>query len=97
MPGVYHISYTLRSIRLRWRNCILIQRICDDHFEGFRKVLEMREKMRELPLPDADRQEVLSRMDLQVENAREWKDVVNTFFLRLSGIPDREGRDHASF
>ena len=57
MPGVYHISYTLRSIRLRWRNCILIQRICDDHFEGFRKVLEMREKMRELPLPDADRHE----------------------------------------
>jgi alpha-glucuronidase len=70
----------------------LIQRIYDDHFEGYRKALEMREKLRELPLPDADRQEALSRMDLQVENAREWRDVVNTFFLRLSGIPDGEGR-----
>ena len=79
-------SYVMRDSRT------LIQRIYDDHFEGYRKALEMREKLRELPLPDADRQEALSRMDLQVENAREWRDVVNTFFLRLSGIPDGEGR-----
>ena len=71
----------------------LIQRIYDDHFEGYRKVLEMREKLTKLQLPDADRKEALARMDCQAENAREWRDVVNTFFLRLSGIPDGQGRE----
>ena len=71
----------------------LIQRIYDDHFEGYRKVLEMREKLTKLQLPDTDRKEVLARMDAQVKNAGEWRDVVNTFFLRLSGIPDGRGRE----
>ena len=71
----------------------LIQRIYDDHFEGYRKVLGMREMLIKLRLPDADREEALSRMDAQVKNAREWRDVVNTFFLRLSGIPDERGRE----
>jgi alpha-glucuronidase len=53
----------------------------------------MREKLTKLQLPDADRKEVLARMDCQAENAREWRDVVNTFFLRLSGIPDGRGRE----
>ncbi|MBQ3371818.1 MAG: alpha-glucuronidase [Oscillospiraceae bacterium] len=70
----------------------LIQRIYDDHFEGFEEVLGMQKLLSGLHLPERDRQLVKERMELQVRNAREWRDVTNTFFHRLSGIPDRNGR-----
>ena len=70
----------------------LIQRIYDDHFEGFEEVLGMQKLLSGLHLPERDRQLVEERMEQQVRNAREWRDVINTFFHRLSGIPDRHGR-----
>ena len=70
----------------------LIQRIYDDHFEGYAQVQIMQEKLKEIPLPPADREEVLRRIEMQCDNAREWCDVVNTFFHRLSGVPDEQGR-----
>ena len=36
--------------------------------------------------------EALARMERQVRNAREWRDVINTFFRRLSGAEDERGR-----
>ena len=39
-----------------------------------------------------DWEEAEERMEKQVEDAREWRDVINTFFFRLSGIPDERGR-----
>ena len=36
--------------------------------------------------------EAAKRMKMQIANAREWRDVVNTFFHRLSGIDDEKGR-----
>ena len=36
--------------------------------------------------------EALERMDKQARNARNWRDVVNTFFHRFSGIDDEKGR-----
>ncbi len=70
----------------------LIQRIYDDHFEGAQKTEEMQETILQLQLPEPDRQIVIERMEQQVQNAREWRDVINTFFHRLSGIPDVHGR-----
>ena len=70
----------------------LIQRIYDDHFEGAEAAEEMQEALRGLPLPPEDRQEALTRMEMQVRNAREWRDVINTFFHRFSGIDDKKGR-----
>ena len=31
-------------------------------------------------------------MEAQVQNAREWRDVTNTFFHRFSGVDDAQGR-----
>ena len=31
-------------------------------------------------------------MEMQLQNAREWRDVINTFFRRLSGAADEKGR-----
>lgn len=70
----------------------LIQRLYDDHFEGAAEAEKMRETIAALPLPEADKREALERMDMQIENAREWRDVTNTFFRRLSGIDDEKGR-----
>ncbi len=70
----------------------LIQRIYDDHFEGAERVEKMAEILRTLPLPQPDRDTALARMEKQLANAREWRDVVNTFFWRFSGVPDAHGR-----
>ena len=70
----------------------LIQRIYDDHFEGCEQAEAMAETLRGLDLPEPDRSEALKRMELQLCNAREWRDVTNTFFHRLSGVDDARGR-----
>ena len=70
----------------------LIQRIYDDHFEGYEEVLQMQQTLSELDLPERDRPAVEDRMQKQLRNAAEWRDVINTFFHRLSGIPDEKGR-----
>ena len=72
----------------------LIQRIYDDHFEGYEEVEAMEQDLYQLAplLPPEDREQVCSRIILQKANAREWRDVVNTFFHRLSGIEDVHNR-----
>ena len=39
-----------------------------------------------------NREEAARRMDAQLQNAREWRDITNTFFHRLSGVEDAHGR-----
>ena len=70
----------------------LVQRIYDDHFEGKKETEAMAEILEALPFPDPDREIILSRMELQKRNAREWCDIINTFFRRLSGVDDLHGR-----
>lgn len=70
----------------------LIQRIYDDHFEGAERVDEMEEILKSLPLDAEVKDEAVRRMEMQKNNAREWRDVINTFFRRLSGIDDEKGR-----
>ncbi len=66
----------------------LIQRIYDDHFEGYEWVERAASILKALPLPDFDRALVDERIGRQLHNAREWRDIINTFFHRLSGIED---------
>ncbi len=70
----------------------LIQRLYDDHFEGARIVEKMQKALQKVMLPKEDKEEAEERMEKQVRNAREWRDVTNTFFHRLSGIDDEKGR-----
>ena len=70
----------------------LIQRIYDDHFEGYEAAVRMAETLAALPLPEEDSREAEERMRRQLRNAREWRDVINTFFYRFSGQPDARGR-----
>ena len=70
----------------------LIQRIYDNHFAGYDRAAAMADTLRTLPLPEPDRAVILERMERQLRNAREWRDVVNTFFHRFSGAEDEKGR-----
>ena len=70
----------------------LIQRIYDDHFLGCEQTRAMQMVLEELSLPERVAEETRNRMARQVRNAREWCDIVNSFFYRYCGIPDARGR-----
>ena len=84
----HRLPYTFRMKDGR----TLIQRIYDDHFDGFAETQAMAETIRSLPFPEEDRKVILDRMDRQLYNAKEWCDIINTFFFRLSGFRDEHGR-----
>ena len=92
-PDLYLLFYHRLPYGFRMRDGrTLIQRIYDDHFEGLEEARAMAEALSALPFPQADAELISSRMERQLANAREWCDVVNTFFHRLSGVPDERGR-----
>ncbi len=72
----------------------LIQRIYDDHFAGAAQAELMALQLQSLQgvLPESVFRIAAERMALQVQNAREWRDVICDFFSRFSGIADEKGR-----
>ena len=70
----------------------LIQRIYDDHFEGYEWVESAEARLAALPFPEADKALIMERMARQKKNAQEWRDIVNSFFYRFSGMEDAMGR-----
>lgn len=86
----HHVPYTYRLKS----GATLLQYIYDTHFSGCREAEELKEEWLSLRgLVDGEIfEEVLRRMKLQTENAREWRDVVNTYFYRKTGIADERGR-----
>jgi alpha-glucuronidase len=72
----------------------VIQHIYDTHFAGADEAAEMRRRWRsvqgEVPADVFGR--VAERLDEQVRSAREWRDQINAYFFRKSGVPDERGR-----
>ncbi len=92
-PDLYLLFYHRLPYTFRMKDGrTLIQRIYDDHFEGYADTLAMSEIIRSLPFPEPDRSVIVSRMEMQLHNAKEWCDIINTFFRRLSGADDLHGR-----
>lgn len=87
----HHIPYTwkLRSGKT------VIQHIYDSHFEGVEVVDEMVEQFKALQgrLPEVAYERMIGRLLEQKEHAREWRDQINAYFHRKSGILDEKGRD----
>jgi len=72
----------------------VIQHIYDTHFAGVERVAEMQalwEQAAELVAPGV-RARVSERLDEQLRCAEEWRDQINTYFFRKSGVPDARGR-----
>jgi alpha-glucuronidase len=72
----------------------LLQRLYDDHFEGAGMVEDFIREWEELEpqLSPEVYESVKKKLSLQLENAKEWRDVVNTYFYRLTEKPDEAGR-----
>ena len=73
----------------------LIQRIYDDHFEGYEAAEEFARSWDALEglLPEDVFRRVQLRFKEQLRSAREWRDIINSWFCRRSGIPDARGRE----
>jgi alpha-glucuronidase len=86
----HHVPYThkLHSGKT------VIQYIYDSHFDGAREAEELTWTWRRLKgFIDAPRyKEVLEHLANQVESAKEWRDQINSYFYRKSGIPDALNR-----
>lgn len=68
----------------------LIQHIYDTHFEGVEDVEQMIHYWKYLDnlIEDKIYERVMKRLNHQLINSMEWRDVVCTYFYRKSGIPD---------
>ncbi|MFI7504480.1 alpha-glucuronidase [Streptomyces sp. NPDC049687] len=86
----HHVPYghVLRSGKT------VIQHIYDTHFEGVEEVEEARRVWAGLAdlMEPARHARVAERYEEQLRGAREWRDQINSYFLRKSGVPDAYGR-----
>lgn len=72
----------------------IIQHIYDTHFEGYEMAKEMQKAWDGLEGKIDERafEETKRRFVMQERNAREWCDIVNSYFYRKCGINDEKGR-----
>lgn len=86
----HHVPYTwkLKSGKT------VIQHIYDTHFEGVEMVDEMVEQFMKLKdkLPKKAYERMTGRFIEQKNHAREWRDQINAYFYRKTGILDEKGR-----
>jgi alpha-glucuronidase len=86
----HHVPYThkLKS------GVTVIQHIYNTHFEGVQQAVELKGKWTLLEgRIDSERYEdILNRLEEQVTHSKEWRDIINTYFYRKSGIADEQNR-----
>ncbi|WFE97792.1 alpha-glucuronidase [Micromonospora sp. WMMD987] len=72
----------------------VIQHIYDTHFAGVEQVGAMRDRWGRLAglVDQGVHDRVAERLDEQLRCAIEWRDQINTYFFRKSGVPDARGR-----
>ncbi|MFB9447026.1 alpha-glucuronidase [Dactylosporangium vinaceum] len=87
----HHVPYT----HVLHSGKTVIQHIYDTHFQGAAAVAEMVGRWAALP-PETVGEDlharVADRLREQERSANEWRDQINTYFHRKSGIPDAQGR-----
>ncbi|WEG11880.1 alpha-glucuronidase family glycosyl hydrolase [Pullulanibacillus sp. KACC 23026] len=86
----HHVPYTHRLKSGK----TVIQHIYDTHFEGVEQAEELKVMWRSLKgkVDDERYEAVLDRLSKQAEHSKEWRDIINTYFYRKSGITDEKGR-----
>nr|WP_269140722.1 alpha-glucuronidase family glycosyl hydrolase [Radiobacillus kanasensis] len=86
----HHVPYTHR---LKSGEAV-IQHYYNSHFKGVEQVEDLLAKWSLLAdkIDEYRFHNVQERLHMQLENAKEWRDQVNTYFYRKSGIPDEKNR-----
>ena len=86
----HHVPYTyvLHSGKT------VIQTIYDSHYDGAAEAQTFPTRWKELRghIDDERYQSVLTRLEGQAAHAIVWRDAINDFFFKLSGIPDSKNR-----
>lgn len=86
----HHVPYThkLHSGKT------VIQHIYDTHFAGVEEAERLQEDWVELKgkINEARYAHVADRLASQAQHSKQWRDIINTYFYRKSGIPDGLGR-----
>lgn len=87
---LHHVAYT----HVLHSGKTVIQHIYDTHFQGVQQVEAYRADFAKLKgkLPEEDYENIAERLDRQLQNAVDWRDEINTYFFRKSGIPDEKNR-----
>ncbi|WP_058302293.1 alpha-glucuronidase family glycosyl hydrolase [Gorillibacterium timonense] len=72
----------------------VIQHIYDTHFKGAADAYRLCEEWAALEgrIDEERFRQIAGRLEEQAEHAEQWRDVINTYFYRKSGIADVEGR-----
>ncbi|MFX3634403.1 MAG: alpha-glucuronidase family glycosyl hydrolase [Candidatus Pristimantibacillus sp.] len=86
----HHVPYTHRL----HSGETVIQHIYNTHFAGVERVEYWISRWTELEgKVDEDRyQHIYNHLNEQLDNAKQWRDIINTYFYRKSGISDEKGR-----
>lgn len=86
----HHVPYT----HVLHSGKTVIQHIYDTHFEGVERAARLEETWGSLAglIPGSLHKQVAVRLTEQAEQAKEWRDQINTYFYRKSAIPDEQGR-----
>lgn len=81
-------SYQLKSGKS------IIQHIYSTHFEGYERVVAYSENWKTFKdlVPDQDFINIQQRLVEQLRSAREWRDQINTYYYRMSGVSDEKNR-----
>lgn len=87
----HHVPYT----HVLHSGKTVIQHIYDTHFRGVETVKQYQDAWKSLKhaIDQESYQNGEERLALQLENAISWRDQINTYFYRKSGIPDEKGRN----
>lgn len=72
----------------------VIQHIYDSHFTGVEQAIVLKKKWEGLKdkIDEKRYSNILARLSEQVEHAKEWRDVINSYFYRKASIPDELDR-----
>lgn len=72
----------------------VIQHIYNTHFEGVEDAEVLLENWSQLKnrIDEERFVDILSRLEEQVTHSKEWRDIINTYFYRKSGIKDEKNR-----
>lgn len=83
----HHVAYN----HILHNKKTVLQHIYDTHFEGAGEVERMADMWDQLEssLPEKEFKRVQRRFQMQLENAKEWRDQVNSYFYRKTGIEDK--------
>ncbi|MBB6671389.1 alpha-glucuronidase family glycosyl hydrolase [Cohnella nanjingensis] len=86
----HHVPYTYRLKSGK----TVIQHIYDSRFEGAERAEALLDSWTRLErrVDDGRYAQVKARLEEQAVHAKEWRDVLNAYFWRKSGIPDTRGR-----